>query len=287
MAIGGGWRWPQKPPVGTAIDGSHGLAQGLVFLAALWDYGGGTAYDAVTGLALPIAGAAWGAGVTSGLSCTSTTARAQAACPASLQLPGPATIAVAYRYLADPGTTNTIYFGTSYTSTNTSPYSSLQLGWHNTTDKAPALFYNSGGAFQQLNGTTAHVAGQDYVASASVQGGLQVLYLNGVPTGPTGGFAGPIAYGPAPQLAVGANTAYGRNPNALFYWAALWNRALSAEEHARLGGEINAVWRLFAPRRDVIWSSSTATGAGVSYPRGSSILRPVQVPTADLYCYLD
>jgi hypothetical protein len=264
MAIGGGWRWPQKPPVGTAIDGSHGLAQGLVFLAALRDYGGGTAYDAVTGLALPIAGAAWGAGVTSGLSCTSTTARAQAACPASLQLPGPATIAVAYRYLADPGTTNTIYFGTSYTSTNTSPYSSLQLGWHNTTDKAPALFYNSGGAFQQLNGTTAHVAGRDYVASASVQGGLQVLYLNGVPTGPTGGFAGPIAYGPAPQLAVGANTAY-----------------------ARLGGEINAVWRLFAPRRDVIRSSSTATGAGVSYPRGSSILRPVQVPTADLYCYLD
>jgi hypothetical protein len=32
---------------------------------------------------------------------------------------------------------------------------------------------------------------------------------------------------------------------------------------------------------------AATSGSQVSYPRGSSILRPIHLPTADLYCYLD
>jgi hypothetical protein len=272
-----GSRWAQKPPAGTASDRSHSLAQGLVFLAPLWDYGGGAVNDAIGGLVLPITAASWAVGATSGLSFTAATQYAQVATPGYLQLPGPMSIAVGYRVLSTSAS-NAPYFGTSYAATNVSPFNGVNIGMR--FNGAIALFYNGSTA----SGTVPTV-GVDYVSSGSVSSAAAVLYTNGVQAGTAAGAA--VTYSASSLLAIGANTAFARNPAVLVYWAALWNRALSATEHARLGGDVNAIWRIFAPQRDVIRSYLTTAGTGVSYPRGSSILRPVQVPTADLTCYLD
>ena len=73
-------------------------------------------------------------------------------------------------------------------------------------------------------------------------------------------------------------------PLALFYWCGWWGRGLSAGEHAALAAN---PWQVFRPQSDVARLYAATSVSRVSYPRGSSILSPAQLPTADLSRYLD
>ena len=73
-------------------------------------------------------------------------------------------------------------------------------------------------------------------------------------------------------------------PQCLVTWAGAWSRVLLASEHAALAA---SPWQVFLPPRDLSRLYAGMSGRRVSYPRCSSALHPVRLPTADLYCHLD
>jgi hypothetical protein len=272
-----GTRWPQKPPVGTAIDWSRGLAQGLRAFYALNEGTGPYAADAARGgvaLTWQEPAVSWGVGprgvvgtFLDGVNYAATTGS-----PLSVGQP----FSVAFRiYTSQASATSAGLVSIGATATNNQPL---------------YLFQQSGSALRVLLGGIAYVtiipsvvAGQWYTISSSWDGATEAHYVDGVLS-----YSGARSLGTVqtpPKLVVGAG--YNSIGKGGIEWVGVWTRALTAPEHARLGGDLGAAWRIFAPQRDVIRSYSTTIGTGVSYPRGSSILRPVQLPTTDLTCYLD
>ena len=51
-----GWTRRQKPPIGTEIDHTHPLVNGLVWLAPLWESGGTSVADVIAGVNLGFTG---------------------------------------------------------------------------------------------------------------------------------------------------------------------------------------------------------------------------------------
>lgn len=258
--------WASKPSPGTPLDRARGLAQGLVFFAPLWEGAGPSVSDAVTSgyLSLPVTAATWGSGSMLGLSCASSTARAQVATPDWLKLPGPCTIAVAMQPFGLPAG-NCSYFGTTYTTASTSPFYGVTIGSASAT-LTPKLFYNSSGGPTSIASSAAMTAGQDAVVSASLQPNSQSLYLGGQPVG-TSVATGSILYSSS-LLAFGAVTSFARNPNALFYWGALWNRTLSAAEHAAIGASPAAIFGLLHGTPRHRWLMNAAAVATAKAPYG-------------------
>lgn len=275
-------RWVQKPPVGTLIDRSHPLAQGLV---AFWSLNEGTGAptDAVAGLGTLLeGGVAWGAGASGpGLQCTALGAGAYAILPPQLQLPYPLTIACGFRYLGGSPTGNANIFALE-SATSGSPINNARVTW------------NAGGS-----AITADISAEAYLGSympavgSETPLGLSVASSNvmALYAGGQSVYSTASAGGNAPSWTPTACACIGQIPGlssrtaqGIVTWAGAWSRALSAAEHAALAAN---PWQLFAPPRDAARLSAVASGRRVSYPRGSSALRPLHLPTADLYGHLD
>jgi hypothetical protein len=125
-----------------------------------------------------------------------------------------------------------------------------------------------------------HVWGASFASSSP--GGTS-FFRDGQPIG--------IATQPAPGAYSGGTVGLGalgagttRFLKGSMGWAVVWSRALSSGEHAALAAN---PWQVFRPQSDMAHLYATIPGARVSYPRSSAILRPLQLPTAELSRYLD
>jgi hypothetical protein len=264
------------------MDRSHPLAQGLVAFWAL-NEGTGAPTDAVAGLGTSLlGGATWGAGASGhGLRCTALGAGAYAILPPSLQLPYPLTIACGYRYLGGTPTGNANIFALESSATG-SPINNIRISW------------NLGGTAITADVTTVAYLGSYLPAVGSeVALGLSVvssnvisLYAGGqsVASTSSGGAAAPT-WTPTGCACIGQIPAISsRTAQGIVTWAGAWSRALSATEHAALASN---PWQTFAPPRDAARLTVAASGRRVSYSRGSSALRPLQLSTSDLHGYRD
>ncbi len=242
-----------KPRIGRALDPAAPLARGLICHLPLWEGTGRYCYDAAGGLALAISGATWGSGSAPGLSFAATNSAATSvALPATLQVGWPITFACGFRTLG-AATNAAVLFGTSYNSSANSPYFGWALAYYSTTGYNLEL--NSAGATNSIHGTGLASAGTDAVLSATIGASAQAVYLNGASycSGSTA-LSNPT-YGAGPQLCVGVEPGTsGRTVNALMYWCAAWNRALTAAEHLSLAQN---PWQVYASSSPALASLAT------------------------------
>jgi hypothetical protein len=280
-----GRRWAQKPPVGTAIDWGAPPAQRVMGFYALNEGTGPSACDACRNIDLTATGYGstnpWAAGPSgAGLVATGLAQGFVGTIPARLQLGWPMTIMCGVR-LVGPGTGNQRIFALTPNDNNAPPYGVIQF--YSTGSTIKVDFADGSGIVEAAS--FAFTQGVDYVLGFTVTPTSWAFYVDGagVASG-TGTFATP-AWTATAQLVAGGWPAIGGtcacNPR---YWGAWWNHDLSADEHARIGRDVNAIWRIFSRQE---WARTRLAAAWLSYPRAASVLRPVQLPTTDLTCYLD
>jgi hypothetical protein len=269
-----GSRWTQKPPVGTLLDRSNSLTQGLYGFYALNEGTGRYINDATGNIALATSGGpTWETGTGGlGLGCpgTSGSIGAAATVPSQYQFTNALTLAVGFRRLGATIQYGNI-FGLKPNSSNSSPYNTCNILYNNTTGQF-VLYYSQGAS--QTNVVAGSVpTTSDSVASASVSSAGSSVYINGaLSTSVPNAFT--AAWTSTAQIQIGYQTGgSGETANSLFYWAAWWNRVLSATEHALIGSSINAIWQMMRPARNVMWSYKSAS-AGLGYRRGSSTMTP-------------
>jgi hypothetical protein len=277
MLSGSGSRRPQKPPIGSTIDGSGPLAQGLQGLWALNEGTGGTAYGAAGGAPLALGTTvSWVPGAVGWALATdgATTGAMTAALPAGISATAPWSLLVRCRR-TDGGTglANILNLGTGSANLVICDYYATSNGLIVTraTNGITDSTYLTGPAIDQSqwhdillawdgssNACRVYVDGVDRTAAAS-------NYL-GVSTAAGLTIAGRVGTAsPAMQIdRVG-----------------LWSRALSAAEAAMLASSANAIFPLiYRPRYEAtrLWQAGPG---GISY-RGRSILRPAALTTADI-----
>jgi hypothetical protein len=260
-----GTRWPQKPPVGTRLDFENPLCNGLQWFYALNENTGGVINDGIG--RLPLIPTGFGAanpwGATSGgvgLNCDATGYGAQATLPTALQLQPPITLAFGFRKLGTP-TANSGICGLLINNTATSPYG-FEVYWGSSTS-----FYLGAGdgvTFNTDNAFYTPTTGVDAVFAVSSTSAAQSMYVNGLLlTTATLGYL--PTYTATSLFYLGNFVPISQNSNTLFYWAAVWNRILSAAEHALLGSNVNAIWQIFTPVLDV---RRAFVAPPVSFPAG-------------------
>ena len=266
-----GFRWQQKPPIGTPIDWSSPLAEGLVWHAPLWEGTGPTVYDVIGGtggganLAIT-GGATWSPGATMGLSCAGTSGNvgASATLPVRLKLQPPYTIAVAFRRLGASIQYGSL-FGLWLNNTNANPPIAVAIEYNNTTGGLSVVY----GTQTASSGLSASI-GTDHVAVFSMAPSSSTpsyLYLDGV-AGTSSSYNGAATYLSTALIGLGnyASTS-GFSSNSLIYWAAIWGEALPAKFVAEYLASYASINQLYKPR-------ATLLGAAFSpyfYPSPTSL----------------
>ncbi len=273
-----GARWNQKPPVGTLIDHSDGLAIGL---AGLWAFAEGTGLpsDSASFAQATSCNASWiGSPYGPALSFNGTSQYVALGTSASIGIVGPVTIAC----LAAPamGVANQTVLGAFQAA---SPYAGYGLRFSLGSAANNDINFWSGAYGSWVSSGAGVVDGRWHLFSVScTSSGAVSFYLDGRPVGAgtssaPNAYAGPRAIGARSDGAIG----YLSGPMAL---VAVWSRAILAAEHAALAA---SPWQVFRPRGDAARRYAALSGRGVPYARGFSTLRPFHVPTAALSCYLD
>lgn len=263
-------RWNQKPPIGTQLDASVPLARGLVAFWPLWE-GGGVPSEAVGRSPANSCNASW------------------TATPYGRGLLFNGT----NQWVAATGSSLMAFAGTITIAAFTSPATGLLQvlvggeGWVLGVDEVGSnevYFYTNAAGFttsssNAIDGTWHLLA---VTQSSTGPGGVQ-FYRDGNPWGT--GTLNSLPASTLGALSLGANSS-GTNHwlNGSMGWAAVWSRALSSNEHMALAAN---PWQVFRPQCDAARLNAAASGRRVSYPRGSSALRPLHLPTADLYGHLD
>jgi hypothetical protein len=277
-----GSRWPQKPPVGTSIAPPSGLAQGLVAFWAL-NEGTGLPFDTASGHLAASNNATWtGSPYGAALAFNGTNQYVNLGSSTPwLNLTGPLTLACLAAPIAGSATNQQLIDG--HTTTNQGGY----LLVVNTSGNNEMDYYTvQGGSVASAASNSGAADGGWHVFAVShwstAANGVQ-FYRDGYAWGTaTASFFGGSYTG---QRTLGARTdAAAKWLSGGMAWAAIWSRALSAQEHLAMASN---PWQVLRPQRDVASMSAARSGGRVSYRRGSSILLPLQLPTADLYCYLD
>lgn len=292
-----GSRWPQRPPVGTPIDGSHPLSGGLV---AFWpgaDSTGGM-YNAVGGAsyAAAIGAPVWQPGPYGLAPYLSGTSQYFDAGPIpALNGATQATVICAGSYV--PGENWII----GRLGASGSHFGALIVP-----DGTIYLCADPGnGGYQPIygygpdRGQPVAVGAGNFVLAMVLDlslpsGSLQIrAYLNGhvLPAEPLAGTPSPVAisddhwtmgvlYGYYPGSRSAPQYTQGR-----LDWCALWSgRALDAGEVASFSAN---PWVISRRGYNALAQFAARTGPRVSYPRGFSTCRPVHLTTADFTCYLD
>ena len=153
-------------------------------------------------------------------------------------------------------------FGIQYQAAGGSPYTVLEAAIGGS--RALQFYYNSSGT-EEASATFTLAASTDYVVSVTVLSGSQNLYVNGVNVQSLTAAASNPHWTSTSRFLVGGNA--GSTTNCMTYWAAAWNRALSAAEHAAVTQNI---WQIFRPVWPVGILANQATPA-VLVP----LIRPV------------
>jgi hypothetical protein len=230
-----------------------------------------TSYDVVNGLALtrvngnttPWAGGPGGIGA----NITGGTEAIQVTIPARLQLQYPITLACGFHcggYNDGAG-----LMGLTINNTLTSPYAAAAIQTDGGTGAIQTGFQTSENTWTNLDGFTPS-SGKDYVVGVGFGGGAVTIYENGIQqTTSSETLATTLTYASTATFFIGGFPDDNVPSGFLFYWAAVWNRLLAAEEHSVLGTN---VWQIFAPAWP-FWFGDSPILYGPAYPSGSS-LRP-------------
>jgi hypothetical protein len=224
-------RWTSKPPQGTPIDRSHGLATGLVWFAPCWGYG--PVQDVVGNNNMALTGATWGQASTTGLLCSTTSFAASISPPPQqLMLPYPFTVVMGWRLL----TTGSYVLAGFSTAGGTC--------WQvrgNGTDWI--VRYSNGATLTQswTSSVAQPAAGTDNVVAVSWSTSQIAIYQAGLQVGTDSvSVASPTYPGASPTFYF----ANGGTEPYILYWAGLWGRLLSAAEHAEIARN---PWQIFQP----------------------------------------
>lgn len=255
-----GSRWAQKPPVGTPLDGSSGLAGGLLGFWPCNEGSGGSAADAGPyGLTAGSTSPAWGVGPGPGVA-----SLFLASVPPWLAISYPFVLAAGVRLTGTPG--DLIGYGTS--AGGMGHVDATATTWQGGADH---------GGFD-WGVPTAPYLDRDLVMAGEFGNGVVRLWIGGQLIASTGSVAGTNPFPTSNGLIqlVGS-------PAAIIDWVGFWGRSLTAAEHECLAAN---PWQIFRPRGDLL-RYAAPSGSRISYARGSSTCRPVHLPTADLSCYLD
>jgi hypothetical protein len=276
MSLWTGWRY--KPPQGTPLNRAHPLVNGLICFVPI-NEGSGPLIDAVNGLTMTLsASAAWGRNLYgSTVNLNATSARAVVTLPPYLQLNWPITIACGFNY---PGggailASNEEVFGILPNSTNATPFQ--VAGFYQSSSSELNVAWNSGGTFNNISSALSYIAG-DQVISLTITSSAQLPYLNGVlGTSASNSLANPT-YSANAQFCLGDQNASNNTVNSI-YWAAIWNRVLTAAEHLEIGASVDAIWQIFSPSFPFWFGDAAAAAPGGSlYWPGRTFLRPVCIP---------
>ena len=230
-----------KPPFGAAPDPKHPFAFGLTNSYALNEGPGSLlAHDAVGQLPLTLSGNLWGSqnGLTPQLTTTSQYIRATF--PSRSYLNWPVTIGVAFRCIGAQGNGST-YFGVSYQSSGSSPYYDFAVYF---TGTYFTIRWANGTTAQILTSTLAPVIGTDYVAFMVVTPTAQALYVNGKSWTATVASANPTYTGTS-QLGIGGIAGSTATNNCAYYWANVWNVALSKNVIQAISQNVNTIWQMY------------------------------------------
>ncbi len=237
-----GSRWAQKPPVGTPIDRSADLSEGLI---GAWVFNEGTGPtvtnvafgDTLTGTAIT-----WNA--VNGPTFNGTSSYFTAAAANSRYVPATWTIAARVK-------------------TNSASASQEIMRLDNGTSARDLLFrLTSSGKTESisfLSGTNADAVGATtlstntwYNLAATFAGVTQTVYVNGVPDGTaTGSGTQPTNYA---QVYIGCYEGLSEFFNGAINYVFMWNRVLASGELQSIGQNQNAIWQVFKPLRSVMWS---------------------------------
>jgi hypothetical protein len=220
---------------------------------------GPTLYDATgQGPALIGSGfgsnAPWGSGPGGAALDCSTATQEGAAAALAAGPPFPLSIACGWRWLTLPSSINTPLC--DIWSAATGRVIGMEATGSGST--VTLLFYSNGNA---VTLSSSLALATDYVCSGSVTTtGSQRGYINGVISSTLITAGGTPSYS-SPSISVGNTHFSGRNCGALISWFGVWNRVLSADEHAAIGAGPSAIFgRVFGtPRSYFLMRPSAVT----------------------------
>lgn len=264
-----------KPTIGTPIDWTQPLAQGLQSFFVANETAGNTLYDATGNLNLAAVnfGATnpWGSGpsgpgiVTNG---AANTAGYAATLPTALRFGWPATIACAVRLPGSPSTGARI-FGLHTTNTSTAPFAAITIFSQSATQVGIGYATGGSGNFPATYATITQ--GLDYVFSLTVGPGGVAFYSNGALVYSAAG-TGISPTWTANALMFLGNATYVSLVSAVspLYWGGLWTgpaAAWSPAQHAAIGGGPSAIYpQLYGQPRSA-WLMRAAAVAGTKFRR--------------------
>jgi hypothetical protein len=227
-----------KPPIGTPLDYGCPLARGLVFFFPLWEGGGPYIGDVAGGLQAKNSSTQWATGSDSVL-LKRNGGYSWAVIPAALQFPWPISIAFRCRHTIT-GSGNPRIFGLFYSNPDATPFDVLAM--HDSSTATLRIQYNKAGSNVQANTSTTMTVGGEYTVTAVVTTTSQVVYVNGANVFSSANSIGNPNYTATSSIGFGDVVVSAAADS--YYWGAVWNRALSADEHALL---VTNPWQLFTP----------------------------------------
>ena len=277
-----GWTRRQKPPIGTQIDHTNALANGLVWFAPLWESGGTSVADAISGMTLGFTGSPpWVPGNSpafgAGLKFNTSNYYANATLPKGLQLQAPVTLIAGIKQLgyAYQGQSPYLVIANSNSSsgpTRTSAFSLAANGTYGlelTSGITASPYNNFVTAGVSLTNNVPYVVVAVFAVSAWTlyafpQTGSSPPLVAG-PTAWTNSLTG-VTYGTGANIGIGGAPYWGTYVNANVFFGAVYNRALSSAEAAAWGAN---PWQVFKPM------------AGVAELTGSTFFYSLTGPTTD------
>jgi hypothetical protein len=230
-----------KPPIGTPLDASSQLQRGLIYFVPFWEGTGTHLLDVVGALPHTFTNSPpWVAGQGGfpfcGLQLTASGARAATATLSAATQAlcvWPMSIAVGFSVVSTSSVGNLLALlgnsGNAALSLQTTSTNGVQISFLNATTSST------------LNKTGLTSVGTASVASATVTASARTLYFNGNQVSTAASGISNPTLGATPTFTFGAA---GIVVDSIVYWAAVWNRALSAAEHTAVGQNI---WQIFRP----------------------------------------
>jgi hypothetical protein len=254
--------WTSKPPIAAQINWGHPfVANGLQLFYGARECSGSILFGDANPLPLTNTGATWtNSGAMNGLNFSAANSFCTGLLAAPFKFVWPVSLAMGFRYIGAPNSTDVRQFGSTFDATEGAPY--IPWGFYWTTNGIPTISYANGSTFTQTSiQGGALSANTDYVVSATITSAAQSSWINGVPAGSSANSISNPTYSAAAQMCIGSNVV-GTTANIVFYWGAIWNVALAAANHAAIGSSPNAIWQIFQPAQGA-WLFPSVGGSSV------------------------
>lgn len=252
--------WKQKPPIGTPLDRTNPLTQGLVFFCPFWENGSNSVVDVVNNIALPFTNSpVWQPGGSpqtgGGLFLNTTTQRAGSVLPPILQLQPPMTLVLCFRPVGVISNTSNL-FGLYLNSSGAAAFGNFirwTAGTGGNTGNVGYLVANSSGASSVTQTVGPVVVGSDYLMILSLgvtSSSCYFMPLLGKPsiTNNNYGFSANSVYTGTSQVTFGASPGYTAISRARIHFGGIYSRALTMSQASSLASN---PWQIFRRKPDV------------------------------------